>query len=466
MTNSDNPKKTRRSKGLRIIIVGCGKVGSTLVERLISDDHEITVIEQNPNKLQRITDRFDVAGLLGNGANYEVQQEAGVEEADILIAVTASDELNLLCCVVAKQAPHCEVIARVRSPEYVAEMDFLKEQTGLAMIINPDQQAARAIAQILFIPTALTVDTFAGGHADLISLKLPDGNPLVGQRIMDLEGELLDAVLICAVQRNGEVTIPDGSFVLQAGDQIAFIAQMREARKFLRHMGLRTRQVRTALLLGGGRCAYYLGQILLDRNVAVTIVEDDERRCVELSEILPGAVIINGDPSNVDRMREAGMDTADAIVALTDADEENILLSLHAKKQTDAKLVTKVNRITFHSVIQDLDLGSVVFPEYLTAEAITAYVRTKAAQMHSDIETLVSLFGGQVEAVEFYVSEETAVTKKPLAELSLKDQVLITCINRNGRSLIPDGNTQVTLGDTVIVTTTNTQLKQIDDILS
>ncbi len=459
-------KRSERPKGLNIIIVGVGKVGSTLVDRLTADDHDITVIDDDPVGLQVITDRYDVSGVLGNGASFAVQQEAGVEEADVLIAVTASDELNLLCCLIAKRAGHCDVIARVRTPEYVEEEDYLKEKMGLAMIINPDRQAAGAIARILFTPTALSVDSFAGGHADMIRLKLPEGNKLVGKRIMDFEEDLRNSILICAVKRGDKVFIPDGSTELETGDEIAFITQMRRSRAYLKQMGFPTHHVRNAIVIGGGRSGYYLTQILIKAGVTVTVIEKDARRCMELSTKLPQAVVINGNATNIDQLREVGIETADAVVALTDIDEENILLSLYAKKVTDAKLVTKVNRITFRSVIEDLDLGSVVFPEMLSSEAITAYIRTKAAQMHNDIETLVQLFDEQVEAVEFYVGSDTRVTGVPLSELKLKDQVLITCINRGGQIIIPRGGNMIKPGDTVIVVTTNMNLSDIEDILA
>ncbi len=462
----NNRRRNERKKGLNIIIVGCGKVGSTLVDRLSADDHEITVIDEDPRELQTITDRYDVSGVIGNGASFSVQQEAGVEEADVLIVVTASDELNLLCCIIAKRTGHCDVIARVRTPEYVEEEDYLIDKMGLAMIINPDRQAARAAARILFTPTALSVDAFAGGQADMIRLKLPEGNQLVGRRIMDLEESLRTSMLICAVNRKNGVFIPDGSTVLEAGDEIAFITRERSTRELLNQMGFKARRVRNAILLGGGRGGYYLAQILIQAGVAVTVVEKDTHRCLDLSIRLPEAVVINGDASSVDQLHEAGIDIAEAVVALTDIDEENILLSLYAKKVTDAKLVTKVNRITFRSVIQDLDLGSVIFPEMLSAEAITAYVRTRAAQMHGDIEMLVSLFDEQVEAVEFFIGTDNEVTGIPLSELKLKEQVLITCINRGGQITIPRGNDMIRPGDTVIVVTTNMELGQIEDILA
>ncbi len=461
-----NAKRRERSRGLNIIIVGCGKVGTSLVERLTADNHDITVIDESASEIQAITDRYDVSGIVGNGASFAVQQEAGVEGADILIAVTASDELNLLCCMIAKRTGNCDVIARVRTPEYAEEQDYLKEKMGLAMIINPDMMSALAIARILFTPTALSVDTFAGGQADMIRVKLPEGSVLTGKPIMDLEEDLRNSLLICAVSRNGEVFIPDGSSVLQAGDEIAFIMQMGRSRGLFTKLGFRTHSVRDVILLGGGRTSYYLARILISAGVSVTILEKSHKRCEELSVYVPEAVVINGDASSVDQLNEVGINAAGAIVALTDLDEENILLSLYAKKETNAKLITKVNRLTFRSVIQDLDLGSVVFPELITAEAITAHVRTKAEQMHSDIETLVGLFEGQLEAIEFHVGSDTGVTGVPICELKLKSQVLITCINHGGQIIIPRGSDTIMPGDTVIIVTGNLGISNIDDILA
>lgn len=459
-------RKKRKTKGLHIIIVGCGKVGATIVERLIHENHDISVIDKDPVKIQQITDMYDVYGVVGNAASFAVQMEAGIEQADIFISVTDSDELNMLCCVVAKRAGHCQVIARVRTPEYSAEADYLKEKLGLAMIINPDQEAANAISQILYIPTALSVNTFARGHAEMVRIKLSEGNLLSGKKIMDLGQEHLSDVLICAVERRGEVFIPDGSFVLQVGDVITFIAPIRNGRSFLKKIGFKTHQVRDTIVIGGGRTAYYLAKHLLDAGVSVKIVERDPERCQELSILLPRAIVINGDGTNADFLSEVGIETAESVVALTGVDEENILLTLHAREISDAKLITKINRISYHRVIEKLDLGSVIYPKYITSEAIIAFVRVKAASMNSDIETLVQLFRDRVEAIEFLVGENTEVTGVPLCDLSLKDHMLITCINRKGKIIIPRGNDMIQPGDTVIVVTTHTGIDNIDDILS
>ena len=460
-------KKKKKARGLHIIIVGCGKVGATLVERLIEDDHNIAVIDQNPARVQQITDRYDVYGVVGNGASFSVQMEAGVDQADVLIAVTAADELNLLCCVVAKQSGHCDVIARVRTPEYSEEAEYLKKQLGLAMIINPDLLAARAIARNLFMPTALSVNSFARGQADMVRIKLPEGNVLTGKQIRELGmEERLNDVLICAVEREGQVMIPNGSFVLQAGDVIVFIAQIRHGRNYLKKIGFQTHQVRNTLLIGGGRTGYYLAKALLDAGVSVKIIEHNQERCEDLSEILSDAVVIRGDASNADLLQEVGIETAESVVALTGFDEENILLTLHAREVSNAKTITKINRLEFHQVIENLDLGSVVFPKYITSETIIAFVRAKVASLGSEIETLVQLFGDQVEAIEFRVGEGSPVTGTPLTGLSLKDHMLITCINRGGRIIIPRGNDMIQPGDSVIVVTTQKGIDGIEDILA
>ncbi len=454
-----------RKKGLRIIIAGCGKVGTTIAERLILENHDISVIDMDPDRIRRITDMYDVYGVVGNAASFGIQIEAGIETADVFIAVTDSDELNMLCCVVAKRGGHCEVIARVRTPVYSEEAEYLKEQLGLAMIINPDQEAAAAIRQILSIPTALSVNTFAGGHADMFRIKLPKGNILTGKEIREIGEEHLSNALICAVERGKDVLIPSGSFVLREQDVITFISPARSGRKFLNKIGLPTHPVREAILIGGGRTAYYLSKHLLHMGVSVKIIEQDPERCDTLSVLLPEAIVINGDGTNEDLLQEVGIETTEAVVALTGVDEENILLTLHSREVSNAKLITKINRINFRGVIDKLDLGSMIYPKYITSEAIIAYVRAKSASMNSDIETLVQLFQDRVEAIEFLVGEDAKVCGVPLYQLPIRDNILVTCINRGGKIIIPRGNDVIRPKDTVIIVTTHTGITDIDDIL-
>lgn len=458
-------EKNKQAKGLNIIIVGCGKVGYTIIEKLIDEGHDITVIDQNPQRITDVCNAYDVYGIVGNGASFHVQTEAGVEHADVFIAVTPTDELNLLCCLMAKRSGQCEVIARVRTPVYSAERDYLKEQLGLALIINPDLEAANAIYRNLYIPTALSVNTFARGKAEMVRIKLPVGNVLVGKKIMELTQELSGAVLICAVERNHEVIIPNGMFEFLAGDEVTFIAPVRNGKSFLKKIGFHTHPMRDTILIGGGRTAYYLAHQLLEEGIAVTVVERNRKRCDELSELLPKAVVIHGDGMNQELLKEIGIEGAHSVITLTNSDEENIMLALHAQEVSDAKIITKVNRINFHSVIDRLNLGSMVYPKYITAEAIIAVVRSKKASLHGNIETLVRMFEGRAEAIEFYVREESAVTNIPLYQLPLKKDLLITCINRNGQIIIPGGNDEIRTGDSVIVVTTHLGFRDLTDII-
>ena len=458
-------KKKTNVNGLRIVIVGCGKVGTTIVERLSQEGHDISVIDQNPAKVQSIVGSYDVYGVVGNGARYSVLKEAGIENANIFISVTDSDELNLLCCLVAERAGNCAVIARVRTPDYSSEAAYLKEKLGLAMIINPEQEAANAIARILYIPAAISVNSFARGHAEMVRIKLPEGNVLAGKKIMELSQELSGAVLVCAVERDGEVYIPRGNFELSAGDVVTFISPIRDGRKFLKRVGFKTHQVRNVLIIGGGRASYYLAKQLISLGVSVRIVEKSPKRCEELSELLPRAVIINGDGTNEELLQEVGIENAEAVVSLMGIDEENILLTLYAREVSDAKVVTKINRITFKKVLNHLDLGSVVYPKFIISEAIVAFVRSRTAAMDSNIETMVHMFDNRVEAIEFLIKEESRVTGVPLCDLPLRSDLLITCINRNGQIIIPGGNDMIQKGDSVIIVTTHTGLDDIQKIL-
>jgi trk system potassium uptake protein TrkA len=456
---------TPHKNGLNIIIVGCGKVGTTLIEQLTHEGHDIIIIDKNPDKIQSISDLYDIMGLVGNGASYSVQMEAGIEKADLIIAVTDSDELNLLCCTVARRVGNCAAIARVRNPDYSNEINYLREKLGLAMIINPELEAAREVARLLYLPTALEVNTFAHGQAELIKFKIPAHNLLDGITIAELGKSISVSFLICAVERNGEVFIPSGNFVLQKDDYVSFVASRRDAREFLKHIGFKTNQVKDALIIGGGKVAYYLAKQLSTIGISVKIIEIDRERCEELSILLPKAIIINGDGTDEELLNEEGIAYAESFVPLTGIDEENIMLTLHAKSVSNAKVVTKINRINFKNVINNLDLGSVVYPRFITSEAIIAYVRAKNNSMSSNIETLYHMFDSRAEAIEFRVTENSEVTDTPLMNLSLKNNLLICFINRNGKIFIPSGQDCIKSGDTVMIVTTHRGFDNIKDIL-
>lgn len=456
---------SKKENGLKIIIVGCGKVGANLVDQLSKEGHDITVIDKKAEKIQDITNTYDVMGLVGNGASYSTQMEAGIEETDLIIAVTDSDELNLLCCTVAKRVGKCAAIARVRTPDYSEETGYLREQLGLALIINPELEAAREVARILYLPTALEVNSFAHGQAELVKFKVPEGNLLNGLSLAYLGKNITNDILICAVERNGEVYMPNGDFVLQSGDVVSFVSERHIARDFLKQIGLATRQVKDTMIIGASKAAYYLAKELLNMGISVKIIEKEKENCESLSVKLPKAMIINGDGTDPDILKEEGIETVQSFIPLTGIDEENIMLTLYAKQVSKAKVVTKINRVNYKQVINNLDLGSLVYPKYITSEAIIAYVRAKKNSMGSNIETLYHMFDSRVEAIEFIVEENSKVSGVPIKDLKLKKDVLISFINHNGRIIIPTGNDEIEDGDTVMIVTKNTGFTDIDDIV-
>lgn len=458
-------KKEKKVSGLSIIIVGCGKVGSTLVERLSNEGHDITIIDQNRDRILELTNYYDVMGVTGNGASYSIQKEAGIHQADLIIAVTHSDELNLLCCTIAKQVGECAAIARVRTPDYSLEATYLRDKLGLAMIINPELEASKEVARLLYLPTALEINSFAHGRAELIKFKLPEGNMLDGMTIAALRKKLDCEMLICAIERDGNVSIPDGDFPMTHGDIISFVATRQAAKDFFSHIGFKTNQVKDTMIIGGGKASYYLAKQLLQMGIHVKIIESSREKCEELSILLPKAIIINGDGTDQELLMEEGIDHVESFVPLTGIDEENVMLTLYARQVSNAKVITKINRMTFNSVINNLDLGSVVYPRYITSEAIIAYVRAKKASMNSNVETLYHMFNEKAEAIEFRVNEKSEVTGIPLMDLPLKKNLLICCISRNGNVIIPSGKDHIQIGDTVMLVTTHTGFNDIQDIL-
>lgn len=450
--------------GLSIIIVGCGAVGTTLVEQLNEENHDITVIDTNPDVIAEITNLYDVMGICGNGASFSVQKEAGIKDADLIIAVTKSDELNLLCCTVAGRVANCAAIARVRNPEYSHELEHIKSKLGLAMIINPESEASLEMYRLLCLPTALEVSTFAGGKVELVKIRVPKDNKLDGITIAEL-GRMVDNVLINAVERKNEIFIPKGDFRIEAGDAISFIAPTKYVSNFLSTVGFKTHKVKNAMIIGGGDAGYYLAKRLLNADISVKLIEKNKARCEELAALLPKAVIINGDGTDEDLLIEEGIYSTEAFIPLTGSDEENILLSLHAKQISSAKLITKVGRISFKDAINSLDLGSIVYPKYITSEAIIAYVRAKSENVNSNIESLFHIFDHRVEAIEFNVAKDSKVTNTQLKDLHLRDNLLVCSIFRNGKIIIPSGSDMILAGDRVIIVTSHKGLKDISNIV-
>lgn len=450
---------------MQIVIVGCGNVGGTLAEQLSREGHNITIIDTKNDVVHEVSNTFDIMGVVGNGAAYSVQKEAGIEAADLLIAVTDSDELNLLCCVIAKKAGNCHTIARVRNPVYSREINFIKEELGLSMVINPEDAAAMEIARVLKFPSAIKIETFAKGRVELVKYRIEEGSILCNQSLKNISARMKCDVLISTVERGDEVYIPDGNFILQAKDEISIVGSARNSMLFFKKLGVPTTRAKDAFIVGGGETAYYLAKQLISIGIDVKIVEKDKKRCEELSELLPQAMLIYGDGTDRNLLLEEGMPQAESFVALTNFDEENIMLSLFVKSISKAKLITKVHRIAYDEIIEELDLGSVIYPKHITAESIIKYVRAMQNSIGSNIETLYRMNNDRVEALEFVVKEDSPVIGVPLQSLNLKPNILICCINHKGNIITPGGQSKIAVGDTVIIVTTLTGLHDIKNIL-
>ena len=451
---------------MNIIIAGCGKVGRALAEQLSREKHDITVIDRKPEAIQQITNIADVRGVVGNGASFEIQMDAGIDTADLMIAVTDADEVNLLCCLIAKKAGGCQTIARVRNPVYHHEIHHIKDDLGLSMVINPEWAAAMEMARLLRFPSAIDIDTFANGRIELLRFQLEEQNPLCNNKIKDLHMLSRCEVLICIVERGNEVLIPSGEVELKAGDMISVVASPVNASRFFKTIGIETNQVKNTMIIGGGKISFYLAKRLLEMGIQVKIIEKDRDACERLCEILPKAMIINGDGTDRELLAEEGLAKAEGFAALTNMDEENVMLALYAKSMSKAKKITKVNRNTFDTIISSLNIGSLIYPKHITSETILQYVRAMQNSIGSNVETLYRLVDGNAEALEFVIKGKSEVTDIPLQELQLKPHILVCAINRKGKIIIPKGQDCIQEGDSVVIITTDCgAYKDIRDII-
>ena len=396
----------------------------------------------------------------------EVQERAGVPHSDLLIAATSADEVNMLACLVGKKLGAKHTIARVRNPEYFQQINKLKDDLGLSMAVNPELAAAEEISRLLRFPSALKIDTFARGRVELVEIKIPPHSVLDGMPLWAIYKEFQVKILICAVQREGEVYIPSGDFVLQAGDKINLTASHLEIARFFRTIGIFRTGVKSVMIIGGGRVAYYLAKELLALHVRVKIIEMDYRRCEDLCEVLPEAVIIHGDGTDKELLQEEGLEKTDALVCLTGMDEENIVVSLYAKAKKVSKVIAKINRINFDEILDALDIDGFISPKTIAASNIVRYVRAMQNSVgSSNVETLHKLINDRIEALEFKVREKSSVVGVPLKNLKTKDELLVATIIRGGRVIIPGGNDSIEVGDSVIIVTRNKHLMDLKDIL-
>lgn len=449
---------------MKIIIVGCGKIGSTLAQELSDSGHDLTVVDLNPDRLSQLTNTLDIYGVQGSAASYQTLLEAGVREADLLVSTVDADEINLLCCLIARQAGTPHVIARVRTPLYVDDIRFYREQMGLSMAISPELVTAQEISRLIRFPSAIKVEAFNKGRVELVELKIPERSGLNGKAVSEAGKLQKSGVLVCMVRRGQEVTIPDGQFVLLSGDRITVIVPPGKSRELLRVMGMEEEPIKSVMLAGGGKISYYLGRILLREGIDVKIIERKPERATQLSELLPGATIILGDCTDKTLLAEEGMEETQGFVSLTDLDEENVMLSLYVGSRSKAKVITKINHVNFDEVIDSLPIGSVIYPKEVVAGLLAQYVRTMQNSMGSNVETLHRL-GGGAEALEFFVRANSPLIGKPIQDLNLKRNLLVCSIIRQGKNFVPRGKDALQAGDSVIIVTTQTGLNDLSDIL-
>ncbi|PWM25800.1 MAG: Trk system potassium transporter TrkA [Oscillospiraceae bacterium] len=450
---------------MKIIVVGGGKIGETLVEQLAREGHDLVLIDNQQRVIDETENRLDVMGVYGNGASHQVQMEAGVPRADLLIAATSSDELNILCGLVAKKLGARHTIARVRNPEYSDQLVFLRDELGLSMSINPEAAAAGELFRMLRFPSALKIETFSRGRVEMAEVRLREGGSLDGLYLHEFSRKFQVKVLVCIVQRGEEVFIPTGDFRMAAGDKISIAAGPSEIEQFFRAAGLMKEQAHSVMIVGGGRIAHYLGRKLLGIGVSVKIIDSNPQRCRQLCEQMPRAMIICGDGTKQELLFEEGLERVDAFVSLTGLDEQNAILSMFAASRGVSKVITKVSRTSLLSLVESAGLESVISPKEITANQIIRYVRAMQNSLGSNVETLYKLVGGRVEALEFRVSPEFSHIGVPLRDLTLKPNLLLACITRDGKAIIPGGNDSIVANDRVIIVTTNQQLRDLSDIL-
>lgn len=450
---------------MNIIIVGSGKVGEALAYQLNKEGNDVTIIDENAEKVRTIANKLDIMGVIGNGASRATQKDAGIDKADLLIAVTGTDEINLLSCLVAKKSAGCRTIARLKNPEYNTDAHYFKDELGLAMVINPEEAAAKEIARILNFPSALKVESFAKGLVELLTFKIPEGSRLIGMSIKEVAMKFKTNVTFCTIERDNDAYIANGNFVFEERDTVSFIASSKDAIDFFSGIDHKIQPIKDAIIVGGGELTHYLCSLLNRSGISVKVIEKDAQRCSDLAIEFGKATIINGDPADEDTLREEGVSKASAFIALTGLDEENILLSLFAKKTGARKVITRINRIEYDDIINHLDLDSIVYPKNITADMIISYVRALNNTRGSNIETLYKIVKGKAEAAEFTVGEGSPIAGKPLAELNFKPNVLIASIKRGKTSIIPRGQAVIEAGDSVVVVTKGLSLEDISDIL-
>lgn len=450
---------------MNIIVIGAGRMGQSLAGRLIEEGHSVTVVDWAHDKIEHISTSYDVMALQGNGADYEVLTEAGAEDADLLLAVTSDDAVNMLCCLTARKLGVGNTVARVRTMEYFRQLVFFKEELGLSLVFNPEHDAAAEISRILRIPSAAKVESFAKGRAEMVEFTITAGMPICGMKLSQLGGRYGSGILISAVQRNSDVVIPTGSYTLEAGDVVHVVGAPAKMSAFFKAIGTHKRSVRDVMILGGGRISLYLGRELIDAGIRVKIIEEDEEHCETIKEILPKAEVLLGDGTDPRLLEEEGIRTTDAFVALTGSDQNNIITSMFAARSGAGKVITKINQEVFRTMVGSHKLDSFVTPTSIASDNIVQYVRAMQNSLDaSGIESLHEIADGKAEVIEFLIRKDAPYLNIPLRDLKIGHDTLLAAIIRGNTCIIPGGNDVIRLHDSVIAVTARFGIQRFSDI--
>ncbi len=450
---------------MKIIIAGSGKVGTTLIETLSKENHDITVIDIDEQRIQSVSDKYDVMAIVGDAKSASILKGADASKADLLIAVTDNDEENLTVCLIAKNLGIKNTIARVRNPIYAESIKLIQNSLGLSMAINPELEAANEILRTLRFKSAEQVETFAKSRMEILTCYVQEGTPICNVKIKDYYDKIKAKIFICALKRDDEVIIPNGEFEIKAGDTLSFVATAKEARDFFKKMGYDTGRVNNLAIIGGGKLGYNLAKKAIDTGIPVKIIDNNLDKCKELKSLIPTAEIVYGSGNDISILEEEDIFNYSAIAVLTDDDAENTMISMYLNKHANgAKIITKIKRSDFEDLIYSLELGSVFNPKYITADHIIRYVRAMNNVLNDEVQSLCHVIDNKVEVLEFRIGEDASCTGKALKELKLKNNLLIAAIYRKGVGFNPHGDDTIEKGDTILVITTNSGISRLADI--
>lgn len=450
---------------MKIAIIGLGTIGTTILKSLSGKEHTITIIDEDKDKVEGLIEKYDVYGVVGNGACLDIQREAKMEDIDLAIFLTNSDELNVFACLTAKKVGAKNTVARVRNPDYSKQIMEMKDELGISMIVNPEKESADEIFNLINLPSVSQIEHFAKGKALLVEIVVEKECSLVGETLISLSKRLNTRVLVCAVQRGGSVVIPSGNFMFEVGDRVHFTSDANSLRNFLAEAKLEKSPLKNIMIIGGDKIGFYLAEELSKKKCSIKLIESNKSKCEELADELPKVTVIQGNGTQHDLLIEEGIEAMDAFVALTNIDEENMIVSMFANKMNVKKTITQIKSDELYDMLGELGIKNNVSPKKIVADKIISYIRALANKRGSNVLTLYRLVNDRVEALEFLAKKQEKFYNKPLKSLEIKENCLIACIIRENEVIIPDGNSFIQLGDNVIVVTTHKDFEDLNDII-